>query len=565
MNNKNIKKHSYSIKILIFLLFIIIIQFQSTGQTTVYYTESTEIIANPERGLQKYSITNNNYNSSTNYSNLSQNTLTGWRTGTDKVTVIFRYFLLSAFMNTDISAFYLNNIQQDFDIIRASGLKCIVRFSYSNAQSSAAQQPAKSQILKHIVQIADLLIRNQDIILTHQAGFLGTWGEWYYTNSTEFGTEGTISTTQWANRKEIIDAMLLATPSGIPLQVRYPEIKKKLYGNTMLNEQTAYQNTPQARIGFFNDAFLNNWGDMGTYSVSTQNTNPVGTADYIYLSNETKFTPMTGETNGLNPPRTNGENAVIEMNTTNWSTLNRDYYTQNFNNWISSGHYPEILRNLGYRFVLKQGNFGISDNTLNISLKISNSGYARLFRARNVKFILRNNSTATDFSTLINTDPRTWSDSVNLNHTVDLTNLPEGTYSSFLSMPDPDINIAGRPEFNIRLSNENLWNNTDGTNKLNFGFNWPLVTSNSELNYIKPTIEVSYIAAGQVGLRLNNLNNFPAILTLTDIQGRIIKQIQVTMNNIHNEYTFQISNISRGVYLLTFSNEVERQKLKVFI
>ena len=565
MNNNNINKNSFRIKLLIFLLFNIIIQFHSTAQTTVNYTESTEIIANPERGLQKYSITNNNYNSSTNYSNLNQNTLTGWRTGTDKVTVIFRYFLLSAFMNTDISAIYLNNIQLDFDIIRASGLKCIVRFSYSNAQSSSVQQPAKSQILKHIVQIADLLARNQDIILTHQAGFLGTWGEWYYTNSTEFGTEGTISTTQWANRKEIIDAMLQATPSGIPLQVRYPEIKKKLYGNTGLNEQTAYQSTPQARIGFFNDAFLNNWGDMGTYSVSSQNTNPVGTADYIYLSNETKFTPMTGETNGLNPPRTNGENAVIEMNTTNWSTLNRDYYTQNFNNWISSGHYPEILRNLGYRFVLKQGNFSISDNTLNMNLKIINTGYARLFKARNVKLILRNNTTGTDFPTIISTDPRTWSDSVYLNHSVDLANLPEGSYSCFLFMPDPDKDISGRPEYCIRFSNENLWSNSDGKNKLQFGFNWPVTTSNPELFTVNPTIEVLYIADGKIRIRLNNTNIHPAILTLTDIHGRVIKQIQVTLSNIHNEKIFHISNISRGFYLLTYSDEVSKQTVKVLI
>lgn len=232
-------------------------------------------------------------------------------------------------------------------------------------------------MLKHIDQIASILENNKDIIFSHQAGFLGTWGEWYYTNSSEFGTDGTINAAQWANRKEIVNAMLNATPVEIPLQVRYPLIKKTMYGNTQLTPATAYQNTPFARIGFYNDAFLNNWGDMGTYTVNSQNQNPVGTPDYNYLMNETKYTPMPGETNGLNPPRTDGNNAVLELNLTNWTTLNRDYYIQNFTNWIASGHYNDILQKLGYRFILESSTFSKNDNQLNINIKIRNVGYAR--------------------------------------------------------------------------------------------------------------------------------------------------------------------------------------------
>jgi hypothetical protein len=42
--------------------------------------------------------------------------------------------------------------------------------------------------------------------------------------------------------------MLTATPTEIPIQVRYPMIKKTLYGNSTLTESTAYKNTPNARI-----------------------------------------------------------------------------------------------------------------------------------------------------------------------------------------------------------------------------------------------------------------------------------------------------------------------------
>lgn len=440
------------------------------SQTTINYSESTEVFANPDRGLQKYSITNNSYNTIANYSSLSKSTLEGWRTSSDKVTVIFRYFLMNSYLDKDISQIYLDNIQKDFDIIRDAGLKCIVRFSYSNGQSTAPQQPVKSRILSHINQLAPILEANKDIIFSHQAGFLGTWGEWYYTNSTEFGTDGSVSSAQWANRKEIIDAMLVGTPSSIPIQVRYPKVKKNMYGNSQLTPGKAYENTPAARIGFYNDAFLNRWGDMGTYSISGENTSPVGSADYTYLSNETQYTPMTGETNGLNPPRTAGTNALNEMDLTNWTTLNRDYHKDVINGWISSGHYPDILRKLGYRFVLKKGIYNKVDDQLSLDITIENVGFARIFKQRNAFLILKNNSTNQVYSYLIDSDPRTWENEANITQTVNISNLPQGSYDSYLNLPDYNEQLALRSEYSIRLANENVWDEATGYNKLNYSF-----------------------------------------------------------------------------------------------
>ncbi len=431
------------------------------------YEESDSIIANPERGLQKYSITDDNYVTTADYTNLTHATLTGWKTGPDKVTIIFRYFLLDKFINEDISSLYRNNIQNDFNQIRNSGLKCIVRFSYSNEQSTAPQQPEKSRIVQHINQLASVLQSNKDIILSHQAGFLGTWGEWYYTNSTEFGTDGNISTDQWANRKEIIEAMLQATPSAIPLQVRYPQIKKVMFGETLLDSTTAYENTAIARIGFFNDAFLNSWGDMGTYEVASESQNPIGTADYLYCANETHYTPMTGETNGLNPPRTDGDNAVIELDSTNWTTLNRDYFTQNFDNWIVSGHYADIVKGLGYRFVLQSSVFNLNGKKLTIHVKLINKGFARLVKKRDVSLILVDSASLNTYSTTINSDPRTWEKSVSIDQAIDLTRIPEGTYRSYLQLPDPDSALSLNTDYCIQFANKDMWNAITGYNNIN--------------------------------------------------------------------------------------------------
>ncbi len=441
------------------------------SQTTVYYTESDNLFANPERGLHKYSITNSDYNIIESYSNLNSTTLSDWRQGDDKITLLYRSFLLNDFLDSDITQTYLENMQLDFDIIRESGLKCIIRFSYSDALSDHAQQPEKNQIISHIAQLAPLLEENKDIILTFQAGFIGTWGEWYYTNSEEFGTNGSIDAVQWENRKDIINAMLNACPENIPLQVRYPAIKINMFGDTLLNNETAYTNTARARIGFFNDAFLNIWGDMGTYGVSSQDQNPVGNNHYIYLANETKYTPMTGETNGINPPRTDGDNAVFEMDSTNWTSLNRDYYTQNFDNWIISGHYDEILRNMGYRLVLKQADFSNIDNLLNVEISIKNKGYARLFKPRNAVLIMKNTSTEEKHSFVFDSDPRTWEGLVNISGTFDILNISDGEYQLFLALPDADPILALRPEYSIRFANIDVWDYDLGYNKLNYSIN----------------------------------------------------------------------------------------------
>ena len=451
----------------ILLLILFTVSSATLSGQTISYTESNSIIANPERGLQKYSKTSKDYATTPGANNLSVSMLNTWKNSNDKVTVVYRYFMLESFMNSDINSTYLANIQKDFDNVRSAGLKIIVRFAYTNSIGTDAQQPVKSQILTHITQLSPILNKNKDVIFSFQAGFVGTWGEWYYTNSDEFGTEGTISTNQWANRKEILDSMLAAAPVEIPIQVRYPGIKTRLYGKTKLTEETAYQNTANSRIGFFNDAFLNNYGDMGTYSVSSKCKNPVGTTDYIYLSNETKYLPMTGETNGINECdagfRTTGDNAVYEMGLTNWTTLNRDYYTP-FWEQLTQEQYREILKKLGYRFVLNSSSIVSNGSDFDLTLNISNVGFARLFKERNVYLVLKNVASNDTIVRLINTDIRTWETSVTIsqNFGFDLS----GTFQLYLWIPDIEPLLANNPDYSIQFANSGTWDSNSGMNNL---------------------------------------------------------------------------------------------------
>ncbi len=488
------------------LFIFICLPFFIQAQIVVSYSESPDVIANPERGFHKYSITDDNYNSSTSYTNLDQNELKGWRNDSDKITVIYRVFLLKAFFNSAISAKYLNNIQQDFNVIRNSGLKCIVRFDYSESESAQQQQPSKVQILQHIQQLGPVLSSNKDVILCYEAGFIGTWGEWYYTNSTELGDQGSINATQLLNRKEIVDSMLATTPGDMYIMLRTPLYKQTMYGSVLLNDQTAYKNTAKARIGFYDDAFLNSWGDMGTFSVNSEFQNPVGTADYTYLSNETRFTPMTGESNGINAPRTNGSNALIELDLANWSTLNRDYYEPVFNNWISSGYYSTIIKKMGYRISLINSSFLNSGNNLSVNIRLKNTGFAKAFNERNTYLLLKNRSTNIYYPFLMNTDFRTWADTVSLVQSINLAELPSGDYSAYLKLPDINTSLSDKPAYSVRLANNNVWIDSLGINDLGQSF-----------TFVGKTI-YTFIGSGDWTLYSNWLNGQkpPAVLPSND-------------------------------------------------
>jgi len=441
-----------------------------TSAQTVTYNSSNEIFANPERGLQKYS---KNLSSSGTYDLLNQTTLNNWRTGTDKVTVVYRYLMLTPYMNSTIDATYLANVQTDLNRVRAAGLKIIIRPAYTTDYITNVQ-PNKAQIIAHINQLAPVINANKDVIISVQGGFIGIYGEWYYTGgstdsdtdgSPEFGDKGNISAAQWLNRKDVVDAML-SNFTNIPIQVRHATAKRQMYGNTQLTDATAYQNTAVARVGFYNDAFLNEDGDMGTYNISNC-TNPVGTADFNYIVNTSQYLPMNGESNGLNPCnsgfRTSGANAINELNLLNFSTLNRDYHGDVWNGWISSGHYNEIVRNLGYRLQLNSTTVNVG-TTIDFTMNISNVGYANVVSAKNVYLVFRS-TTGTEYKKLLNVDPRFWKTTHSYSQSLP-KDIPAGQYSLYLHIADPSL--ESRSEYSIRLANSDVaFETTTGYNNLN--------------------------------------------------------------------------------------------------
>lgn len=425
---------------ILLLFFSVIISSQN-----ITYTPSSVVISNPEKGFYHYTSTG----SSGGYNLLTQSTLTGYRTN-ENITVIQRQFFLRDFITgTPITSTYLTNMQTDFNRIRLAGAKVIVRFTYTSSSSYTVFQPTKAKILAHIAQLAPVINANKDVIVSIQAGFIGKYGEWYYTGSSQFGNSDytKYTTTQWTNRKQVMDAMVNSFDSSIPLQIRYVYAKQKMYGNTYVG-----------RIGFYNDSFLGTYGDSGTFVVSGSQGVP-STTDVTYWQNNTINNPVSGETNMINSPRTDCTNSTIELNKFNWSLINKDYFPTVISNWQTNGCFTTIQKSIGYDFRLNSSN--ITNGLLTIN--IGNYGYANLFKDRKAYLVCKNTTTNVNYSFLIDSNIKNCINS-NYNITTNLTTLglPAGTYKLYLNLPDTFIS---NKLYSIQTSNLNTWT-TEGFNDL---------------------------------------------------------------------------------------------------
>ena len=233
------------------------------------------------------------------------------------ITLVFTEYHIDEFKDTTLPVWYLWNIQRDFDIVRNAGLKMVPRFRYTAKTTKPYGDAPPGIVLMHIRQLAPVLQANSDVILTFQAGFIGAWGEWYYTDY--FSKMPGVNTDQnWIDRRSVVDALLGVLPTEIQVNVRTPNYKKHLMEMdeyVPVTEDEAYQNSRIARISHHNDCFLATSSDMGTYIDST--------IEKPYLADDTRFTNMGGETCGQSS-YSHCENALKELKRFHWTYLNRD-------------------------------------------------------------------------------------------------------------------------------------------------------------------------------------------------------------------------------------------------
>ena len=518
--------------------FLLLFTIGYSQTTNVSYSVSTENFSNPERGFYHHKET-----SSTNYSNLTQSSLTNYRTN-EKITLILRLFYLEDFLNAPISETYLTNIQNDFNKIRNAGLKCIIRFAYSSETTLGQRDANKAQMLSHIQQLSNLLRINGDIIATVQAGFIGTWGEWYYTD--HFGMNP--NNTDYVNRKEILEALLGAIPTDRTVQIRTPRYKQKMYNTTTAINQTQVENRLNiGRVGHHNDCFLSDASDVGTYI----NTN----TEYPYLSQETTYLPMGGETCDFDPNRSNCNVGTSEMALFHWSYMNMDYYPEVIDEFNESNCLNDIKKKLGYRFEFTNNTFPnsvTSGGVMPVTLRLKNTGFASIYNPRVGYIVLKNSVTGQQYSLPLSSKPQFWTgaNEIVINESLVLpTTMAPGNYKLYFNLPDASPSLSNRPEYSIQFANQGVWDNTTGFNDLKFTVNVGQALAIADNVKITPVIYPNP-ANQELVIELENIADYKATLfnTLGQNYGVVSNQVG------NNKLVINTESISDGVYLLKLDN-----------
>jgi len=161
----------------------------------------------------------------------------------------------------------------------------------------------------------------------------------------------------------------------------------------------------------------------------------------------------------------------------------RDYHFTYLNNrvdveWISKwkpeGCWDEVQKNIGYRFDLEKVEINGTLNlggTLNIDLWVTNHGYAKLYKERDVEMVFTRESTTINI-------PVTW---------------PPGRYELGLRLPDPENPTDPENPWtflhSIRFANSG-WNEETGTQ---------IFSSDADKLSVLLTKETTYVITAQSG------------------------------------------------------------------
>ncbi len=422
------------------LLLPVAVTAQEPALKPIYFTESAESFANPERGFYRY----------TNLPNLSSLP----NLPKEGVTLIFGRIAANAYRQKDFPQSYLTQIQRGFDTARARGVKVNVRVSYSDDIGQA--DASREQIFRHIDQLQPLLAKNKDVINLFEAGFIGAWGEWH---SSTNGLDTPV------NRREILFKLLSALPDDRMVVVRTPHYKRQIFRDSVITTGRVFDGSYLSRTGFHNDCFLSGADDMGTYIERSR------AKEIEYIGGETRFTPFGGETCGVSS-FAECRNAIAEMEKLHCSYLNDGYHPDVLALWKSSGCLNEVKKRLGYRFVLRGAELPEAvrpGGVLALNFAIENVGFAAPHNPRALCLVLRDGASGREAVAAISLDPRTWlpGDTLTFSRRFRLPgDWPAGTASVALWLPDPEPSLRDDPRYAIRLANIGVWEQDRGVNRI---------------------------------------------------------------------------------------------------
>ena len=375
-------------------------------------------------------------------------------------SLVLNNYYLEDYRDKPIADSYLNIVRQNMQALREGGCKCILRFAYTSSENQQPREAPCDLVLQHIAQIKPILQEYADVIFAMEAGFVGVWGEWYYTT---YFKENPTTDADFVERRQVLDALLDALPPERMICVRTPEFKLRCYGLSLADTITraeAFSGTPKARLAAHDDAFMANESDLGTFTKKFHRE---------YWGAETKYVVYGGEScrPGSYP---NCERTIQQCKDLHISYLNISYHKSVIAGWQKEGCLEDMKRLIGYRFVatdVATTKEPKANQELKAVITIVNEGFSSPKNPRDISVLLVNKNDPKDVMTVIpECDPRFWGPEGEHKINVAFKPTKAGEYNLYLYMPDPKPTLANNSRFAIRLANENCWDEKTGYNYL---------------------------------------------------------------------------------------------------
>lgn len=423
----------------------------------VCFEPSTKTFPNPERGF-KYLT----YFEHTPFAVPSVSTYL-LRRKNFGITLEQNVYYLTDFISSDISDAYLQEFDRSLSVLRQAGSKCILRFAYKSneAEENKPWDATPEWSLRHLEQLKPYIQKNADVIFCFEAGFVGVWGEWWYTTGYPMAP---VTKAQIEPRVHLLDAMMDAIPSTRQVLVRTPQYKSWYLDYYHLpfepiDPSVAHTDYKPSRIGAYNDCFISSKDDWGTYRDD---------ADRDFWAGDTKYTIVGGEI-CANCGYTDADNAIHEMERYHFTYCNDGSWHNNQEKWKQQGVWDAISQRMGYRLVLDKATYEdkLKKGLFTVHLTLHNVGFASPQNPRDVELIMCNATDTLVFKQSA-VDPRTWQpgEPFTIVLSADMSAYPKGTYTACLNLPDPYPSLHDNPLYSIRCANNNVWSEQTGYNKL---------------------------------------------------------------------------------------------------
>jgi Domain of unknown function (DUF4832)/Domain of unknown function (DUF4874) len=520
----------------------------SQDSKTITFTPSNEDIPNQERGW-----------------NVSRNMTGNLGTLPSNIKLVFGRVVADNFRNQPLSDAFLTQFDNFFAAARKAGVKLNPRFSYN--YNAGGQDAPIDIVLNHIKQIKPILVKNKDVLNVLDPGFIGNWGEWHSSTSG-------LNTPE--NEKKILEALLEALPVDRMLYIRYPFLKRRIFGGDYnakapwLDSSKAFDGSNLSRVGHLNDCFLSSSNDVGTYQKGWTR------AEHLaYVGQESRYTPFGGETCAISDEG-RCPNTIKEMEQLHINHLHNGFHQGVISRWKSEGCHTEITLRLGYRFVLQSTTLDTyvpPGGTMKLSFTVKNVGFGELFNPRPVEVVLLG-PTGTEIASTITVDPRWWG--AGMTKTIALqmkipVGIVEGTYRIALRLPDASESIRKDYRYAIRFANTNVWDAATGSNILATGIRIsksapgtvnPTYTQFGQMGALSLGIaskvvkseeyQVSWLSSNK-GIRIHAISdrNNPIQVSLLDLNGRPVAGIESKPSiPTDGQLLLPMKELRGGVYFL---------------